>query len=734
MVKNLHWRVIIIAIVVGLAIWRLYPPKETINLGLDLKGGMHIVLQVDTRQLSPENKAGATQRAMEIIRRRVDQFGVSEPVITTQGQNRIIIQLPGVSDRDRALKLIGRTAQLKFSLVSADQDKILAAQKEGGRPPAGYELKYMTTTQGGLTVQQAILVKKKPELTGANLIDAKPDFGGGFNEPQVRFSLDKQGAKIFAAVTERYIGRQLAILLDDDVVSAPRIQSVIPNGEGVITGNFSTEEARDLALVLSAGALPAPVKVLEDRTISPSLGKESIRSGILAGVWGFVTVLIFILIYYLLGGVVANIALFLNIVLLMGGLAFFNATLTLPGIAGIILTIGMAVDANVLIFERTREELRAGKKVRSAILSGYNKAFLTILDANLTTLLTAMVLFLFGSGPVKGFAVTLSLGLIISMFTALFVTKTIFAIIAGSDKFTGLKMLRFIKEETKFPFVKFRNIALILSAVLILAGMGAFVMKGKNNFGVDFRGGILVQLNFEQTVSVQAVRDALKEIELGNSVIQKYGHTDHEILIKTESEALEKIKNHLKESFADNPFEVMRSEVVGPAVGAELRKDAVIAFVIAIIGMIVYIGWRFEFNFGFAAICAIFHDILICLGAVALMGKEISLPVIASLLAVVGYSVNDTIVVFDRIREDLKIYRKMPFPDLVNVSLNQTLSRTLLTSTTTLLVVLSLYLFGGGVIHDFAFVMLVGVISGTYSTLFIASPLVVNWHKDTRRR
>ena len=733
MVKNLQWRIILIAVVVGLSIWRLYPPKETINLGLDLKGGMHVVLEVDTSGLSAENKTGATQRAMEIIRRRIDQFGVSEPSISTQGENRIVVQLPGIADRERALNLIGRTAQLTFCLVSTDQDKIVAALKPGGQPPAGYEVKYLKQEVSGLKTEAPLLVKTKPELTGANLVDAKPDFGGGFNEPQVRFALDKEGGKIFATVTERYIGRQLAILLDDQVVSAPRIQSVIPGGEGVITGNFTTEEARDLALVLSAGALPAPVKVLEDRTISPSLGKDSIRSGILAGVWSLVVVALFILFYYLLGGLIANIALFLNMVLLMAGLAFFGATLTLPGIAGIILTIGMAVDANVLIFERTREELRAGKKVRSAIMAGYDKAFLTILDANLTTLLTALVLFLFGTGPIKGFAVTLSLGLVISMFTALYVTKTIFAVIARNEKFSSLKMFSVFKEEPKIPFLKFGKPAFILSIVVIAVGLVSFAMRGKDNFGVDFRGGVLLQLHFEKPVSVESVRNVLDKVNLGESVIQQYGHSESDILIRTQSSSLEVIQAELGRQITDNPFKVERSEVVGPAVGSELRQDALIAFLIAIIGLIIYIGWRFEFNFGFAAVLAILHDLLVCIGAIALTGQEFSLPIVAALLTIAGYSVNDTIVIFDRVREDMKIYRKMPFPELVNVSLNQTLARTFLTSLTVLIVVIALYLFGGEVLRGFSFVLLVGVISGTYSTLFIAAPWVVYWHKDKKR-
>lgn len=727
MVKNLKWRVILILVVTGLAVWRLYPPQKTINLGLDLKGGMHVVLEVDRRNLPPEAKAGATERAMEIIRRRIDQFGVSEPSITTQGEDRIIVQLPGVAERERALKLIGRTALLEFKLVSTDEGKIAEALK--GNVLAGYDIKYLRTEAGGFKSEVPLLVKSKAELTGANLLDAKPDFGGGFNEPQVRFSLDRTGAKVFATVTERYLGRQLAIVLDDEVVSAPRIQSVIPGGEGVITGNFTTDEAKDLALVLSAGALPAPVNVIEDRTISPSLGSDSIRSGVLAGIWGLVLVLAFMVVYYLFGGLVANVALFLNIVLLMGGMAFFNATLTLPGIAGIILTIGMAVDANVLIFERTREELRAGKKVRSAIMAGYDKAFLTILDSNLTTLLTALVLFIFGSGPVKGFAVTLSLGIVISMFTALFVTKTIFALISYRESFTNLKMLSVFKEQPNVPFVKYRRTAYLFSIILISLGMVVFALQGKNNFGVDFKGGTLIQLAFEKPVAIETVRGVLQEIGLGTSIIQQYGNSDKDVLIKTDMGVLEKVEAQIKSKIAENPFTVMRSEVVGPAIGAELRKDAIIAFAIALIGMIIYIGWRFEFNFGIAAVIAIFHDVFVCLGATALAGREISLTVIAALLTIIGYSVNDTIVIFDRIREDIKLYRKMEFPELVNLSINQTLSRTVLTSLTVLTVVIALFLFGGEVINDFAFVLLVGLISGTYSTVFIAAPIIVDWRK-----
>lgn len=388
-----------------------------------------IVLSLQTKEIDTIEKS-ATVQALETIRNRIDQFGVSEPDIRRQGERRILIQLPGIKDIEGAKRLIGKTAQLEFKLVddSADIQKV----KQGLVP--GEEVLYEVhrDDNGQTTGRTPMVVQKRSLLTGADLSDAKVEIDSQYGEPYVSITFDKKGGQIFSQVTGENVHRRLAIVLDNTIHSAPVIQERIPNGTARITGNFTMNEARDLAIVLRSGALPAPVKILEERTVGPSLGSDSIHEGIFSAVVGGLLVVLFMAIYYKMSGLIADVALLLNIVLIAAGLAAFQATLTLPGIAGIILTIGMAVDSNVLIFERIREELAVGKTVRGAIEAGYERATLTILDANITTLISALVLFQFGTGPVKGFAVTLSLGVVSSVFTALVVTKVIFDyILAG---------------------------------------------------------------------------------------------------------------------------------------------------------------------------------------------------------------------------------------------------------------------------------------------------------------
>ncbi len=511
--KNLSWRLILILAVVIAAVVYVAPtfkeslwPHTKINLGLDLQGGMHLVLEVQTekavestlerylqeiRSLSrrdrirladiemtgehkihvavqgrddvekfqkllddeftdlrifnrqessgdslemtldlPEEEVArikklATSQALETIRNRIDQFGVSEPDIRRQGENRILIQLPGISDTERAKELIGRTALLEFKLVDETLDPREAEQK--GAPP-GTEILYQTRKDPSTNreIKVPFLVEDRTRLTGAYLTDARVQIDSRYNEPYVSITFDKKGARLFERITAENVKKRLAIVLDGNVYSAPVIQERIAGGEARITGNFTTEEARDLAIVLRAGALPAPVDIIEERTVGPSLGSDSIRKGLISMIVGGLLVVVFMVIYYRGSGVIADIALLLNILLIAGGLAGFGATLTLPGIAGIILTIGMAVDANVLIFERIREEMNLGKTPRAAVDAGFSRATLTILDANVTTLIAALVLFQFGTGPVKGFAVTLSLGVVSSLFTALIVSRVIF--------------------------------------------------------------------------------------------------------------------------------------------------------------------------------------------------------------------------------------------------------------------------------------------------------------------
>ncbi len=512
--KNLSWRLVIVVAVMIAALVYLLPslipgiwPHKRINLGLDLQGGMHLVLEVDTdkavestveriaqemrddlrrerirganisraegnqvvaripgeenaetfqkilddeyrnlrirsRNPAPEGgtklvmdlpesetdhiKKMAAAQALETIRNRIDQFGVSEPDIRRQGDRRILIQLPGIQDTQRAKELIGKTALLEFKLLDETHDPHTA--EESGKTPPGAELLYeeRTDPRTGRTLKTPYLVKQRTLLTGAYLTDARVQIDSQYNEPYVSISFDRKGARLFEQITAENVKKRLAIVLDNKVYSAPVIQEKISGGEARITGSFTPEEARDLAIVLRAGALPAPVNILEERTVGPSLGSDSIRKGLFSMIVGGVLVVIFMGLYYRAAGALADLALALNIVLIGAGLAAFQATLTLPGIAGIILTIGMAVDANVLIFERIREEMRLGKTPHAAVNSGYERATLTILDANVTTLIAALVLFQFGTGPVKGFAVTLSLGVIASLFTALIFTRLVF--------------------------------------------------------------------------------------------------------------------------------------------------------------------------------------------------------------------------------------------------------------------------------------------------------------------
>ncbi len=449
--KSTQWKITITIVLLVGALWFLYPTfkwywmsdaeqnklrivkdpilEKILNLGLDLQGGMHLMLEVEIDKI-PEDmeKTEAMNRALEIMRNRVDQMGVAEPLIARQGDRWIIVQLPGISNPRRALELIGKTALLEFRLVNEEE-----IPSVGEEAPEGYEI--LKDRKDSI-----FLVKKEAELTGAALKTAKVRAGSGFKRPHIAFTLKSEAAKKFERITEANIDRRLAIVLDGVVQSAPVIRSRIPGGEGIIEGNFSMETARDLAIILRAGALPAPVRIIENRTIGPTLGKDSIKAGLTAMLAGFIIVLLFMLVYYRMAGSIADIALIMNIIILMGVMAYFHFTLTLPGIAGIILIIGMAVDANVLIFERIREEIAQGKTPRVAIDAGYKKATTTILDANVTTLIAAAFLFQFGTGPIKGFAVTLFIGIVASLFTAIVVSKTIFDVITEGRQVKKLRI------------------------------------------------------------------------------------------------------------------------------------------------------------------------------------------------------------------------------------------------------------------------------------------------------
>ncbi len=730
--KNLRNRLLVIVAVISIAVFYAFPIDKRVNLGLDLKGGMHVVLRVETEKLPPKSRNDAVLRAMEILRNRIDAMGVGETVIQRQGQSQILVQLPGVTDRDAALKMIGKTALLEFKLVNSDPVKLKAALD--GNVPEGYELKYIKKDD------EPILVSKTAVLTGEAIKDARVDFDQtGFGQPKISLAFNPKGAKKFAEITKEHVGERLAIIVDGVVLSAPNIREPILSGRGEITGVFDFDEASMLALQLRSGALPAPMHIEEERTIGPLLGKDSIVSGIKATIIGGIAVLIFMAAYYLITGLIADIALLLNLIIIVGSMGFLNAmlpqsqvTLTLPGIAGIILTLGMAVDANVLINERIREELDNGRPLQAAISAGYDKAFKAIFDSNITTLIAAFMLFQFGSGPIKGFAVTLAIGLLASLFTALVVTRAIIDLLIHYRLIRKLPMMRLLSR-TNINFISKRYFCYVLSLTILGLGIYSFISKGEKTYGIDFAGGQLQEYRFEKPVSAHQLREKLKAIGITDVAIQQFADNPENIIIRTKEDTYDEVTKVFKKQMPNNKFQILRIERVGPGVGKLLRRRAILAIVFALGGILIFVGFRFKhFDFATAGVIALLHDVLVSAGMLVLLGRQIDLLVVTALLTIAGYSINDTIVIYDRVRENLGKFRKVNMAEIINTSINQTLGRTILTTLTTLLVVIALYMLGGEVLNTFALCLLIGFIAGTYSTIFIASPLVLAWQKRVK--
>jgi len=727
MERKLIYKILFILGIVGLCAFYTFPLAKRINLGLDLQGGMHLLLKVDTSHLEPQAKLDACDRAVEIIRNRIDEFGVRETSIQKQGVDEIVVQLPGITDRQRAIDLIGKTAMLEFKIVSNDANKLKDAI--AGNIAEGFELKYTPDEN------EPLLLEKKAVLVGDALTNASVRFDQSqFNEPIVALQFNAVGAKKFAEVTAANIDRRLAIVLDGKIQSAPRIREAIPSGEAVITGRFDVQAAQDLALILRVGALPAPMHIEEERTVGPLLGQDSINKGVKAALIGGLLVFIFMAGYYLLAGLVSDVALLLNLLMILGGLGLLpvlfpgvSATLTLPGIAGIVLSLGMAVDANVLINERIREEIAVGRNLRTAIGNGYARAFSAIFDSNLTTLIAAFLLFQFGTGPIRGFAVTLTIGLLASMFTAIVVTRAIFEFLLNLGWIKSLPMLKFIGE-TKLDFISKRKIFYCLSIIVIAVGLFSYFKKGPTVYGIDFAGGQLQEYNFKNPPSVDKIRQVLKDIKLADATIQQFKDNPKVILIRTSEDKNQILTDKLKENFPNEDIQILRIERVGPVAGKHLKSKALAALIWSLAGILIYVSFRFKhINFAAAGVIAILHDVLVTLGFLVITNRQIDLLSVTAFLTIAGYSINDTIVIYDRVRENARLNRKLPLRELINLSVNQTLARTLLTSGITLLVVLALLFYGGEVLSNFAFALFVGFISGVYSTVFIASPLVLLW-------
>ncbi len=722
-----RWLGLILTVfLVAFCIEQVWPPGQKIRLGLDLQGGTSFLIR-----LIPQTENGITKdlldQAVEVIRKRVDQYGVSEPVISPQGTDRILVQIAGLDTRqiEEAKSQLQRVAKLEFAIVGEGGPARVARIQAGEEimPPA-YVLKTEKPAKDSKEETQ-LLVTRRPALTGEHVTRAFAFFDQqGYG---VSLELDPEGAKIFDEVASQHKGDRMAIILDGEVLSAPTLQSNFYGGHAQITGHFSDKEARDLASALE-NPLRVPVQIEETRSVSPTLGADSVKSGVVAGLVGLVMVMAFVMLYYHFAGLVAIFGLLINIVILFGTMAMFHFTLTLPGIAGIILTIGMAVDANVLIYERLREETAAGKSLSAALSGAYDKAFSAIFDANATTLITAVILFWQATGSVRGFAVTLTLGIVASMFSALLFTRTAFRWLVDKNILKRLTMLDLIPKR-KFDFLGKRWLAALFSLLLIGGSIGVFAMRGQSNFGIDFRGGDLLIVESSKPVSVADARQAVDD----PAVVIQYERAGMKELLTFRSPqgTSDAVLAKLRTAFPDRGVVALGQDTVGALIGIEFAKKALWALGLGMVGILIYVTLRFEFSFALGALVALLHDVIITLGLFSLIGGELSLVMVGAVLTIAGYSINDTIVIYDRIREGLKQGERGSIQTLMNTSINETLGRTILTGGTTLLSVGALYFFGGAVLRDFSFAILIGILIGTYSSICIAAPIVL-WASKLR--
>ncbi|WP_309085407.1 protein translocase subunit SecDF [Chelativorans sp.] len=665
----------------------------------------------------------ALAQSIEVVSRRVNELGTTEPIIQRQGEDRILVQVPGLQDPQRLKDILGTTAKLTFQMV----DQSVPVQEAiNGRAPPGTRVLYSRDDP-----PVPYLIEDRVIVSGENLVDAQAGFDQMTNEPVVTFRFDTRGATRFGQATQQNVGRLFAIILDDRVVSAPQIREPILGGTGQISGNFTIQTANDLAVLLRAGALPANLNIVEERTVGPSLGADSIAAGQFASIIAAILVFAFMIAAYGKLGLIANIALAANVILIIAVLSVLGATLTLPGIAGIVLTMGMAVDSNVIIFERVREERRQGRSLVQSLDSGFQRALSTVVDANLTTLIAAIILFYLGSGPVRGFAVTLAVGIITTVFTAYTLTRWMIAVWLRHSRPTNLPagMVQYLPEQPAISFMRMRRYAFVISAAASIAAIASFFTV-EMNYGIDFRGGSSIEVRAKDgAADVGDVRSRLENLDLGEIQVQEFG-SPSELLIrigaqKDGGDAAEQAVVNDVRSALEADYEFRRVEIVGPTISSELARAGTIAVIVSMLAMLIYIWFRFEWQFAVGAIASTLHDVIMMVGFFVWFQIEFNLTSIAAILTVVGYSINDTVVVYDRVRENLRKFKKMPIEQLLDLSMNETLSRTILTGLTTLFALFALYLWGGEVLASFTIAMIFGVLIGTYSSIFVAGPLLI---------
>lgn len=727
--KQQHWTgLMLLALLLAslVAIWKPWAPNEPkIKLGLDLQGGLRIVLSTVNSSADPAVAKDELNKARTVLENRVNAIGVAEPLVTVQGNNRVVVELPGLTQdqQDKAIRLIGQTALLEFKLVKdgASGTTVSDINDELRRNPS---LKRSDLEQSLMKIEDL----GPTLLTGSDLSDARAVFDQ-FGRPQVSLSFTKEGARKFAEVTSKNIKKRLAIVLDNKVYQAPTIQTAIRDGNAVITGLSGLEEASEIALVLRSGSLPVKLKTEETRAIGPTLGQDAIQAGVRAAIIGALAIFVLIFFYYGFWlGLVAALGLIYTSTLILGMLSAMGATLTLPGIAGLILTLGAAVDGNVLSFERIKEELKNGKKFRQAIPGGFSHSMVTIFDVNISHLLAAAALYQYSSGPVRGFAVMLAIGVVASVFSNVVFSRWLLDRVADKREVAPPYWVW----GSKFPFMKWSRFVTSASMALALVA-GALALTKGFNFGIDFTGGTAFLVRTADNVNSEQIRSFLDSTGIE-------GTAGREAIITTLSSKQGKEfsvrvrqlgdqkRIQLEQLFREKlKAQVIQSETVGPAIGSELRRNTVLAVLIGLLLILGYVAFRFDWVFGLASVVAVGHDVAIVAGMYSLFGLEFTIPTVAALLTIIGYSLNDSIIISDRIRENQKVLRGLPYGQMVDISVNQTLSRTVMTSLTTLLPILALLFLGGPVLRDFSLAIVVGITVGTYSSIYVVSALVVWW-------
>ena len=716
--------------------------KGKLQLGLDLKGGVAFTLEAVDKPgetVDQNQRAEKLQKAIEIIGARINGFGVAEPVIRPVGTNRIEIQLPGVSTKDNpdVVEQVKAPARLDFRIVHPT-----AFPGPGVEAPAGYEIKTLEwESRRGESGVEELFVKRIPEMTGEMVSNsfARPDMYG---KPEVIMEFTKEGKARFADITRTIaeggqrsgrVGR-LAIVLDGKLYSAPTVKEEINSDSAQITGSFTDREAINLANVLN-NPLDVELRVLEQYEVGPTLAADAIISAKNAFIVSTILTIVFMVIFYTIGGFVAALGMAVNVLITLGVMSSIGATLTMPGIAGIVLTMAMSVDTNILIFERMREELKLGKSLGTALEAGFDKAWSAILDSNVTTLLVALVMIWLGTGPVKGFGVTLTIGIFTTMFAAVVVSKLILEFLIHPGVIKSLKMFSLL-QHTSFDFLKYTRAAMIATAVVLVVGIGAVVYKGKEIYGIDFVGGDMVTTSFAQKVELADLRRAAAQAGLKDvsfSYQQPIGGAREVLKITTPFDQGKPVVQKLQQALPQARLEIDGESRIGASVGKEIQWNALKSVLAALVAILVYVAFRFEMGYGIGAVVATVHDLILTVGLFVLFDRQFNASMVAAILLIIGYSINDTIVVFDRIREELKLNPTGTLRDIINRSLNLTLSRTIITGGTTLLTAITLILTTSGDVNDISFTLLIGVLTGTFSSLFIATPVFYWWHKGDRK-